>query len=317
MEILGILFMKAAIKTVDLTVIFRGKWGIQKKAVNNLNLSIPQNSIFGFIGHNGAGKTTTIKVLTGLCQATKGSAEIFGVSVSDIQTRKKIGFLPENPYFYEYLTAKESLTFYAQLHSIPKSQISKKVDSLLDEVGLNKAKKSLVKGFSKGMKQRLGLAQAMVHEPDIYILDEPLSGLDPVGRREIREKIVSLKTRGKTVFFTSHVLADVEMLCDEVALVAQGSLVSLGKIDELINRDVISVDIHGENMSKETVEKIRGLCTHVVCKDKMTFATVDSEEKAQQVKEILENSGGTLRAFVPHRENLEDFYVKHSEGVQS
>lgn len=309
--------MKTAIKTVDLSVIFRGKWGIQKKAVNDLSITIHQNSIFGFIGHNGAGKTTTIKVLTGLCTPSKGDAEIMGIPVSDISARQKIGFLPENPYFYDYLTAEESLTFYANLHSIPRQKISKRVDQLLDEVGLSKAKKTLIRGFSKGMKQRLGLAQAMVHEPDIYILDEPLSGLDPVGRREIREKIVSLKNKGKTVFFTSHVLSDVEMLCDEVALVSQGSLVSSGRIEDLINREVVSVDIHGEGCNEKIMEQLEKICLRVECKEKMLFATVENEKKAQDVKKILEENGAILRAFIPHRENLEDFYVKHSEGAKS
>ena len=307
--------MKTAIETKDLTVVFRGKWGVQKRAVHNLSLKVSEGSIFGFIGHNGAGKTTTIKILTGLCRPTSGEANIMGISVNNVAARNKIGFLPENPYFYEYLTAGESLRFYARLRGIPRKDINKRVDELLDEVGLKDAKTRAVKGFSKGMKQRLGLAQAMVHNPEIYILDEPLSGLDPVGRREVREKIIELKKKGSSIFFTSHVLADVEMLCDEVALVSQGELVSFGKIDDLINREVISVDIHGEGFEQSCLKELEKLCKHMVHKDNTVLITVDTEEKAQQAKEILEKGGGKLRAMIPHRENLEDFYVRNSRGV--
>ncbi|WP_372371272.1 ABC transporter ATP-binding protein [Candidatus Uabimicrobium sp. HlEnr_7] len=307
--------MKTAIETKNLTVVYRGKWGIQKQAVSDLSIKVSEGAIFGFIGHNGAGKTTTIKILTGLCRATSGDAEIMGTSVKNVIARNKIGFLPENPYFYEYLTAEESLTFYARLHGIERKEIAKRVDKLLDGVGLAKAKKTAVRGFSKGMKQRLGLAQAMVHNPDVYILDEPLSGLDPVGRREVREKIIELKKNGSTIFFTSHVLADVEMLCDEVALVSQGKLVSFGKIDDLINREVISIDIHGEGFDKNSLEKLQKISTHLVHKDNITFVTVNNEKKAQEVKDILEKCGGTLRAMIPHRENLEDFYIRNSRGV--
>jgi ABC-2 type transport system ATP-binding protein len=204
------------------------------KALEGLDLTVQEGEIFGFLGPNGAGKTTTIKILMGLIHPTSGMATLLGCPINNIQTRSKIGFLPESSHFYEYLTASEILTFYGRLFDIPKETIKERTLALLKQVGLESAAHLQLRKFSKGMLQRIGIAQALINDPELIILDEPMSGLDPIGRKEMRELILNLKTQGKTVFFSSHITHDIEMICDRVGILVGGRLLRIGGLSELL-----------------------------------------------------------------------------------
>jgi ABC-2 type transport system ATP-binding protein len=205
-----------------------------KTAVAELDLEIRQGEIFGLLGPNGAGKTTTINVLLGFVNAKAGDAQIFGRTARDPQARQRLGYLPEFTYYYKFLTAEELLRFYGEIFDISRPQLEKRIDEVLKLVDLEQARKRLIKTYSKGMQQRVGLAQALINDTDLLILDEPTSGLDPVGRMQVREVIQRLKSEGKTVLFSSHELGEVETVCDRVAILAEGRLKVLGAVDALL-----------------------------------------------------------------------------------
>jgi ABC-2 type transport system ATP-binding protein len=204
-----------------------------KTAVSELNLEIRSGEVFGLLGPNGAGKTTTMNVLLGFVNATAGDAKIFGLTAREPQARQRLGYLPELTYYYKFLSAEELLRFYAEIFGIPKPQREKRIDDVLKLVDLEQARKRLIKTYSKGMQQRVGLAQALINNPDLLILDEPTSGLDPVGRMQVREIIQRLKSEGKTVLFSSHELGEVETVCDRVAILHEGKLRVVGSVDAL------------------------------------------------------------------------------------
>jgi ABC-2 type transport system ATP-binding protein len=207
-----------------------------KRAVNNLNLSVREGEVFGFLGPNGAGKTTTMNVLLGFTPATSGEAWLFGANVREPIARQRIGYLPELTYYYKFLSAEELLRFYARIFRIPKAETERRIDAVLKLVELDGARKRQIKTYSKGMQQRAGLAQALINNPDLLILDEPTSGLDPIGRMKVREVIQRLKNEGKTVFFSSHELGEVETVCDRVAILHQGELKVEGRVADLVNQ---------------------------------------------------------------------------------
>jgi ABC-2 type transport system ATP-binding protein len=222
------------IKTAGLTKEYpSGLFQKGPRALDQLDLAVSAGEVFGFLGPNGAGKTTTIKILVGLMRQTSGTAQLFGQDGNNTEARSKIGFLAESSHFYEYLTASEILGFYGNLFSLSKSLIKERTITLLKQVGLESSGHLQLRKFSKGMLQRIGIAQALINDPELVILDEPMSGLDPIGRKEMRELILSLKTEGKTIFFSSHIMHDVEMICDRVGILAQGKLLAVGKIDEI------------------------------------------------------------------------------------
>ena len=227
--------MEAIIKTTNLRVEYRALNGAQgrKIAVKDLNLSVCAGEVFGFLGPNGAGKTTTMNVLLGFVNATAGEAFLFGVNVREPIARRRIGYLPELTYYYKFLTAEELLRFYARIFGLRRSEADQRIDRLLNLVELESARKRPIKTYSKGMQQRVGLAQALINDPDLLILDEPTSGLDPLGRMKVREIIQRLKDEGKTVFFSSHELGEVETVCDRVAIIHQGELKVEGRVAEL------------------------------------------------------------------------------------
>jgi ABC-2 type transport system ATP-binding protein len=227
----------------------QGKGQGRKLAVKDLNLSVRAGEVFGFLGPNGAGKTTTMNVLLGFVNATSGSAFLFGVDVREPVARQRIGYLPELTYYYKFLTAEELLRFYARIFGIPRLEADARIDRLLKLVELDAARKRPIKTYSKGMQQRVGLAQALINNPDLLILDEPTSGLDPLGRMKVREIIQRLKNEGKTVFFSSHELGEVETVCDRVAIVNQGELKVEGRVDELVEK-------HQANLEKIFLEII-------------------------------------------------------------
>jgi ABC-2 type transport system ATP-binding protein len=204
-----------------------------KTAVAELDLEIHSGEVFGLLGPNGAGKTTTMNVLLGFVNATSGDAKIFGLTAREPQARQRLGYLPELTYYYKFLSAEELLRFYAEIFGIPKPQREKRIDDVLKLVDLEQARKRLIKTYSKGMQQRVGLAQALINNPDLLILDEPTSGLDPVGRMQVREIIQRLKSEGKTVLFSSHELGEVETVCDRVAILHEGKLKVVGAVDAL------------------------------------------------------------------------------------
>ncbi len=224
----GYLTSMSAIEILGLEKTYSvGFWRKRPKcALRPLNLAVENGEIFGFLGPNGAGKTTTLKLLMGLVLPTSGSARILGMELDDPRMKAQIGFLPEQPYFYDYLTARELLKYYGQLSGVEASQLAGKVEETLERVSLRDAADIQLRKFSKGMLQRAGIAQAILHDPKVVFLDEPMSGLDPVGRREVRDLIEELKRQGKTVFFSTHILSDAEALCDRVAVIHQGALLA-------------------------------------------------------------------------------------------
>ena len=244
--------METILETKDLRVEYRAQDAAQgrKLAVNGLNLRIGAGEVFGFLGPNGAGKTTTMNVLLGFVNPTGGAAFLFGVDVREPIARQRIGYLPELTYYYKFLTAEELLRFYARIFRIEPSEADRRIDRLLKLVELEPARKRLIKTYSKGMQQRVGLAQALINNPDLLILDEPTSGLDPIGRMKVREIIQRLKNEGKTVFFSSHELGEVETVCDRVAIISQGELKVEGRVADLVakyhaNLEKIFLDIIG------------------------------------------------------------------------
>lgn len=227
-----------ALQTYELSKTYRTGFWMNKKvgSLNGVSLTVYEGETFGLLGQNGAGKTTLLKTLLGIVRPTSGRATVLGEPLGDRGVKQRIGYLPENPYFYDYLTGWEVLNFTGDLFGMARSQQRKRIPELLDLVGLapSAAKKKQLRQYSKGMLQRIGLAQALINDPDLVFLDEPMSGLDPLGRYQMREIILSLKSQGKTIFFNSHVLSDVEKICDRVALLAKGELIALGSMQELL-----------------------------------------------------------------------------------
>ena len=230
--------METIVETRNLRVEYRGQTSGQgrKLAVNQLNLKVQAGEVFGFLGPNGAGKTTTMNVLLGFVNATDGEAFLFGVNVREPIARQRIGYLPELTYYYKFLTAEELLRFYSRIFGIPRGQADQRIDQLLKLVELEGARKRPIKTYSKGMQQRVGLAQALINNPDLLILDEPTSGLDPLGRMKVRGIIQRLKNEGKTVFFSSHELGEVETVCDRVAIINEGELKVEGRVADLVEK---------------------------------------------------------------------------------
>jgi ABC-2 type transport system ATP-binding protein len=244
--------MDTIVETKNLRVEYRAQDSGQgkKMAVKDLNLSVRAGEVFGFLGPNGAGKTTTMNVLLGFVHATSGAAFLFGVDVKEPIARQRIGYLPELTYYYKFLTAEELLRFYARIFGIPRAEADQRINRLLKLVELEPARKRAIKTYSKGMQQRVGLAQALINNPELLILDEPTSGLDPLGRMKVREIIQRLKNEGKTVFFSSHELGEVETVCDRVAIINQGELKVEGRVADLVekhqsNLEKIFLDIIG------------------------------------------------------------------------
>ena len=236
--------MEATILLDSLRVEYRGRspGEVVKVAVCGLSLRVGQGEVFGFLGPNGAGKTSTMNVLLGFVPPTSGSASIFGVDVREPIARQRIGYLPELTYYYKFLTAEELLRFYAGIFQIPKAETERRIDAVLKLVELDHARKRQIKTYSKGMQQRAGLAQALINNPDLLILDEPTSGLDPIGRMKVREIIHRLKGEGKTVFFSSHELGEVETVCDRVAILHQGELKAEGRVGDLLKEHAANLE---------------------------------------------------------------------------
>jgi ABC-2 type transport system ATP-binding protein len=277
-----------------------------KRALHPLHLAIEDGEIFGFLGPNGAGKTTTLKMLMGLVFPSGGSARILGMELDDPRMKAQIGFLPEQPYFYDYLTAKELLTYYGQLSGVDSRELSRKVISTLERVGLRDATNIQLRKFSKGMLQRAGIAQAILHDPKVVFLDEPMSGLDPMGRREVRSLIEQLKAEGKTVFFSTHILSDAEALCDRVAVINLGQLRGVGAVAELISGGQGKVEIVWQGTTVPAAIQTIGAETHVAG---ATTRAVISEQNQDAAIEALRREGLRLVSVTPVRTSLEDYFM--------
>ena len=235
------------IETRNLSKVYRDFWGRQKvRALKALDLEVRQGEIFGLLGPNGSGKSTTIKLLLGLLFPSSGQALVFGKPATEVTKNERIGYLPEESYLYKFLNAEETLNFYGKLFDMPAATRRQRVAELIDMVGLNWAKRRQLKEYSKGMTRRIGLAQALINNPELILLDEPTSGLDPIGTREMKDLILKLKEQGKTVVMCSHLLADVQDVCDRIAILHQGELKELGRVDTLLKvRDVTEIRAKG------------------------------------------------------------------------
>ncbi|WP_447974343.1 ABC transporter ATP-binding protein [Nitrospira sp. Kam-Ns4a] len=278
-------------------------------ALAGLSLSVQRGEIYGFLGPNGAGKTTTLKILLGLARATGGTAEVLGKPAGDVRTRARIGFLPEAPYFYDYLTAEEFLTFYGRLAGLGGRELAERVTRLLDQVGLADARARQLRKFSKGMLQRVGLAQALIHDPELVILDEPMSGLDPIGRKQVRDLILSLRDQGKTVFFSTHILPDVELLCDRVGVLVKGRLRAEGRIDELVGRGrTQSVEVVCEGLSVARIPAIAGAATRVLQQGRQSLIVLPGPERLEEVLAAIRAQGGRLVSVTPEKGSLEELF---------
>ena len=285
-----------------------GFWRKRPKcALRPLHLNVEEGEIFGFLGPNGAGKTTTLKMLMGLVFPTAGSARILSMDVNDPQVKAQIGFLPEQPYFYDYLTARELLEYYGRLSGVVGKDLPARVEKVLGRVGLPDVGGVQLRKFSKGMLQRVGIAQAILHEPRVVFFDEPMSGLDPMGRREVRDLMEQLKAEGKTVFFSTHILSDAEALCDRVAVIHLGELRAVGAVAELTSGVQGKIEIVWEGSNVPSSIKALGAACHVTGD---TVRTVVAEENQDLVIDALRRERLRLVSLVPVRTTLEEYFVE-------
>ena len=298
--------MGVAVRMEGLTKRFEQR-GAEVTAVDHLTLEVQEGEIFGFLGPNGAGKTTTIKILLGLIFPNEGSAEVLGRPAGDLEMRRQISYLPESPYFYDYLTGAELLDFYGRLFHIPEKERKERVDHLLELVGLAGDRAKQLKQYSKGMLQRIGIAQALINDPKLLFLDEPTSGLDPVAHIEIRRLIENLRDQGKTVFLSSHQLSDVELVCDRIAILNYGRLVRTGKVSELVTGRDVEVRAR---VSDTTAERLRQRFPNLRLHDGIAVVNEVPADSVNDVVDIIRAGQGELLSVVPQRQTLEDVFVE-------
>ncbi len=279
-----------AIDCDNLSKTFRGKRGAKVEALKNLSLQLEQGEVFGFLGPNGAGKSTSIKILMGLVRADAGTGRLNGIDIRRAESRRSVGFLPENPAFYEYLTAAEYLRFVGGTFGMSHPQLSIRSEEVLKRVDLWEARNRPIRGYSKGMVQRLGLAQVLVHDPQLYILDEPMSGLDPLGRALVKEIIIQLKGEGKCVFFSTHITADVEETCDRVGVILKGELKRVEAVDDLMSQGISAYRVVSSDAAGAGEELV-------------------IPEKLGEVLSLLEGQGRKVNLVEPVRKNLEQFFL--------
>jgi len=282
------------------------------RVLNDVSFSVNKGEIFGFVGPNGAGKTTTFKVILGFVSLTGGMVEIMGKPIGDVDVKKQIGYLPENPYFYDYLTGEELLFYMGELHGLNGTGLSKRVDDLLEQVKMSHARRVQLRKYSKGMLQRIGIAQALINDPDFLILDEPLSGLDPMGQREIRELILEQKKGSKTILLSSHILSDVEALCDRVGVIIGGRVVKTGELAKLFEE--IHTDY--EMLLKGADEKIVNYFSDLkVTVEKRTgfFVLKFDEDIKAKVLEIVSQCKADIISLHPLRKSLEGLFVEEAK----
>lgn len=287
------------------------------RALDDLSLRVESGQIFGFLGGNGAGKTTTIKILMSLMFPTGGTARILGKDIADFKMHARIGYCPENPYFYDYLKARELMNYFGELFGLDKAKRNQKTEELLTKVGLDeKDWNKQLRKFSKGMLQRVGLAQSLINEPEIVFLDEPMSGLDPIGRREIRELIAELREKGTTVFMSTHILSDIEALCDNVAILRGGRLAATGNLDELLSSsgETQIYEIIVKGVPAEVLRNEIGAISGATISAQANGANIQvlDEKDVDKILPIVRNANGSLISVQPVRQSLEELFVKET-----
>ena len=305
--------MALAIETTELTKDYAvGFWRKRpRRVLDGLSLQVEAGEVFGFLGPNGAGKTTTLKLLLQLVFPTSGDARLLGRPPGDLGVKRRLGYLPENPYFYDYLTAEELLTYFGGLFGLHGQDLRRRVAALLDEVGIGAERRLQLRKFSKGMLQRVGIAQALLNEPELVILDEPMSGLDPLGRRDVRRLILRLRDRGCTVFFSSHVLSDAEALCSRVAILAKGRMVASGRLSEILAFGVHGWELVVADVRDEAIARHATRITRAAPIGGGRFLLeLPLETPPEQLLADLVSEGGRLVSINPLRETLEDYFVE-------
>ncbi|CAN5332182.1 ABC transporter ATP-binding protein [soil metagenome] len=286
-------------------------------ALRGISFEVQRGHIFGFVGPNGAGKTTTIRTLMGLIRPTSGTATILGHQIPSRVARSHVGFLPESPYFYDYLTIAELLDLAGRLFGMPGAARKRRADALIERVGLGRARTQSLKKFSKGMLQRAGLAQALMNDPDLVVLDEPTSGLDPIGRKEVRDLILELRDQGKTVFFSSHILTDIEAIADQVAIVARGSLQALGTPAELVQRTVLGIDVKVRIADDADTTELTEHGSHVRRTPGELAVTLSADADLDAWLERAHAVGAKIVSIEPRHETLEDLFMRQIQGADA
>ena len=286
-------------------------------AVRGISFQVGRGEIFGFIGPNGAGKTTTIKAILQLIYPTQGVARLFGRPTGYPEARRRLGYMPESPYIYQYLKPLEFLDLCGKLSGMKGARLRKRSREVLERLGLGHAVDRPIGKFSKGMLQRIGLGQALLHEPELLILDEPFTGLDPIGRKDVREVLVEHRNQGGTMLFTSHTLSDVEMLCDRVAIIRAGRLGAYGELSELLAPAERRIEIELEGVKPELREQIDRIAATVQGEKELLTAVVLGDEVIPQLLEKALANGARVLAVRPHRDTLEDLFIRHAEGGEA
>jgi ABC-2 type transport system ATP-binding protein len=285
-----------------------------RRSLDHLTLQVNEGEAFGFLGPNGAGKTTTLKLLMGLIFPTSGSAMVRGRSIADTGMHREIGYMPEQPYFYDYLTARELLDYFARFFGYNRAERQERIKKFLERVGLAGSADVQLRKFSKGMLQRVGIAQAILHDPQVVFLDEPMSGLDPVGRREVRDIILELKNQGRTIFFSTHILSDAEMLCDRVGVLVGGKLQGVGAPREIVSMDVQGMEILFELRAGSVIpQKIMERATHTGERYRIEVPEADVYVALEQLK----NCEARILSVTPLRASLEDYFLKLVSGQKN
>lgn len=285
-----------------------------RRSLDHLTLEVNQGEAFGFLGPNGAGKTTTLKLLMGLIFPSSGSARVRGRPISDVGMHREIGYMPEQPYFYDYLTARELLDYFARLFGYGRVEREERIRKFLERVGLAGSADVQLRKFSKGMLQRVGIAQAILHDPEVVFLDEPMSGLDPVGRREVRDIILELKSQGRTIFFSTHILSDAEMLCDRVAVLVGGKLQGVGAPRELVSMEIQGMEILFElHAGYALPSEMAARATHTGER----YRIVVPEAEMYVAMEKLKSCAARILSVTPLRPSLEDYFLKLVSGQKN
>lgn len=303
--------MNQVIEIENLTKVIQPHfWSKRLPILRGVDLEVRSGEIFGFLGPNGAGKTTTIKTLIGIIGPTSGQIRILGQDPREISAKKRIGYLPETPYFYDYLTGREFLVLCCRLLDINTGKIKERVAALLALVKMEEAADRQLRKYSKGMLQRIGLAQALINEPDLVVLDEPLTGLDPLGRKEFKDIISMLKAKGTTVFFSSHILPDAESICDRVAIINRGKILKTGRLGDLLDARLESVELVCSNLLQTTFDDIRKLARTAIVNGEEYIFNFSDMAAARLAAQKAVGTGGQLVSFSPLKETLEEYFAR-------
>ncbi len=300
-----------AIEIIKLTKEYKvGFWKTRViRALDSLDLQVDTGEVFGLLGHNGAGKTTTLKTLFRLIFPTSGTARILGKELDDGTLHERVGYLPENPYFYDHLTPEEFLNYAGRLFGIGKGDLRRRVNQLLDRVGLTESRNVPLRKFSKGMVQRVGIAQALINDPEVVFLDEPMSGLDPVGRREVRDLVLQLRDEKKTVFFSTHILSDAETLCDRVAILNRGKLQGCGHLREILRLGVSSTELLLENPAEGLLDELRPYTVSVIRAGDRVRLQIGEESNVAKILELVVHGNAKVVSLNPVKMSLEDYFL--------